>query len=62
MVSDIRSAGVILLMSLSCLADTSHVVRDAHGRIKRSAVVKRAFERSHPCPSTTGEGGARPVG
>ncbi len=25
-------------------------LRDSHGRIKRSAAVKREFERTHPCP------------
>ena len=28
------------------------VVRNKHGRIKRSAAAKHEFERAHPCPST----------
>ena len=28
------------------------VTRDSHGRIQRSEVAKRDFERHHPCPST----------
>jgi hypothetical protein len=33
---------------------TSHpsVMRDRHGRIKRSRAAKDAFERENPCPST----------
>jgi len=33
---------------------TAHptVQRDKHGRIKRSAAAKSAFEHQHPCPST----------
>jgi hypothetical protein len=36
------------------------VVRDAHGRIKRSTRAKDAFRRSHPCPSTGKTHGACP--
>lgn len=31
---------------------TSGIKRDRHGRIKRSAAAKHAFERQQPCPST----------
>jgi hypothetical protein len=36
------------------------VQRDGHGKIKRSAVAKAAFRRSHPCPSTGKTTGACP--
>src|SRR5207247_7186967 len=36
------------------------VSRDSHGRIKRSEVAKRDFERHHPCPSTGKTSGACP--
>jgi len=36
------------------------VTRDTHGRIKRSEVAKRDFERQHPCPSTGKTSGACP--
>src|SRR5437773_11263059 len=34
--------------------------RDSHGRIKRSEVSKRDFERHHPCPSSGKTSGACP--
>ena len=34
------------------------VDRDSHGRIARSASVKRAFKNSHPCPATGKSRGA----
>jgi hypothetical protein len=34
--------------------------RDSHGKIKRSPEAKRAFQRSHPCPSTGRTSGACP--
>ena len=34
--------------------------RDSHGRIKRSKIAKRDFERQHPCPSTGKTSGACP--
>lgn len=34
--------------------------RDAHGRIKRSRKSTKAFERTHPCPSTGRTSGACP--
>ena len=36
------------------------VTRDSHGRIKRSEIAKRGFERHHPCPSTGKTSGACP--
>src|SRR5439155_14862422 len=36
------------------------VTRDTHGRIKRSDVAKRDFERHNPCPSTGKTSGACP--
>jgi hypothetical protein len=33
-------------------ATTSSIMRDKHGRIKRSSAAKHDFERQHPCPST----------
>ena len=46
------------------LRSSSHaaygVNRDSHGKIKRSAEVKSAFKRSHPCPSTGKSSGACP--
>ena len=35
-------------------------VRDARGRIHRSATAKHDFQRSHPCPSTNKSSGACP--
>jgi hypothetical protein len=34
--------------------------RDSHGRIERSTAVRRAFQRTHPCPSTGKRYGACP--
>ena len=36
------------------------VTRDSHGRIKRSEVARRDFERHYPCPSTGKTSGACP--
>jgi hypothetical protein len=36
----------------------SSCVRDSHGKIQRSAIAKRAFRQSHPCPSTGRTSGA----
>ena len=32
--------------------------RDSHGKVQRSAIAKRAFRRSNPCPSTGRTSGA----
>jgi hypothetical protein len=32
--------------------------RNSHGRIQRSAIAKRSFRQSHPCPSTGRTSGA----
>jgi hypothetical protein len=42
----------LLILLLSIQVQSTTIARDAHGRIKRSAAVKREFERTHPCPST----------
>ena len=34
--------------------------RDSHGRLRRSAAAKAAFERDNPCPSTGGSRGPCP--
>jgi hypothetical protein len=39
---------------------TANVTRDSHGRIKRSASAKHAFEKSHPCPATSKSSGGCP--
>jgi hypothetical protein len=33
-------------------------VRDSHGKIRRSAIAKKFFRQSHPCPSTGKTSGA----
>jgi hypothetical protein len=37
-----------------------NVARDSHGKIKRSAAAKLAFEKQHPCPATGKAGGSCP--
>jgi hypothetical protein len=39
-------------------AKTPGVLRDARGRIQRSARAKNEFRKSHPCPSTGKTAGA----
>ena len=34
------------------LSKTCNPPRDSHGRIKRSASARKAFQKAHPCPST----------
>ena len=34
--------------------------RDGHGRIRRNAAARRAFQREHPCPSTGAKSGPCP--
>lgn len=58
------AVGFLLVTAPTALARSSHAahsshrakctgcVRDNHGRIKRSREATRAFQRSHPCPST----------
>lgn len=36
------------------------VLRDKHGKIKRSAAAKNGFQREHPCPSTGSNTGRCP--
>ena len=36
------------------------VLRDSHGRIKRSTAAKNAFKRQHPCPATGQSSGSCP--
>lgn len=55
---------LVSILFVICMASTTfargagggngsqHVTRDAHGRIKRSAIAKHNFEHTHPCPST----------
>jgi len=38
----------------------SSVIRDSHGKIKRSKAARAEFMRSHPCPSTGKTSGACP--
>ncbi len=51
-----KLSAIVLALALSCptlyayKAGVPSVERDAHGRIRRSARVKREFERTHPCP------------
>lgn len=35
-----------------CYAELSKIPRDADGKIIRSAAVRAAFSREHPCPET----------
>ncbi len=35
-----------------CYAELSKIPRDADGKIVRSAAVRAAFAREHPCPET----------
>ena len=46
--------------SLTSHPSTRTVTCDSHGRIKRSEVGKRDFERHHPCPATGKTSGACP--
>ncbi len=55
------SANVASHESHASIASTAPgVVRDSHGRIKRSEEARAAFERSHPCPATGRSSGACP--
>ena len=36
----------------------SGVVRDKHGKIKRSSSAKNSFKKSHPCPATGNTSGS----
>jgi hypothetical protein len=44
----------------STRSSASGVVRDSHGKIKRDAAQRRAFESQHACPSTGRTSGACP--
>ena len=41
-----------LLLACLLLNGCAGVVREKHGRIKRSGSVRAAFMREHPCPAT----------
>jgi hypothetical protein len=50
--TSVRKIALILLLLSVQVQSTVTPLRDSHGRIKRSAAVKREFRRDHPCPST----------
>ncbi len=45
---------------VTTLSNHFQIVRDAQGRIKRSAAAKNAFKATHPCPATGKWQGACP--